>query len=326
MLRDRYHRLHNYLRISLTDKCNFKCSYCMPVSQHSCLQQRQLMSADEIEKIAAEFVSLGINKIRLTGGEPLVRNDFGDIAFRLAKLPVERVLTTNGSLLHRHIETLVNARFSSVNVSLDSLNPHAFASITQVNHFHRVWKNILLLLEHRIRVKINVVAINGFIQQEILRFIELTGNLPLHIRFIEFMPFKGNGWNSEKVITASELFRIVCNEYDVVKLKDEPHSTARKYKVIGYEGTFAFITTMSRQFCGECNRIRLTADGKIKNCLFGKEELDLLAALRTGMPLEPVIRQSLLLKHQTMGGQFTHGYRNTEAHKIFNRSMVNIGG
>ncbi len=326
MLTDRHQRFHDYLRISLTDKCNFRCSYCMPVRQQACIQHKQLMTAGEIEKIAGEFVSLGVKKIRLTGGEPLVRNDFDDIVYGLAKLPVELALTTNGSLVHRHIDTLVKARFPSVNVSLDSLIPDVFYAITKADCFHRIWQNIMRLLENNIRVKINAVAIDGIIQNEIYSFIELTRHLPLHVRFIEFMPFSGNAWHSRKVVTARDLLNKVAQEYDIIKLKDEPHATAKKFKVIGYEGTFAFITTMSHQFCGECNRIRLTADGKIKNCLFGKDELDLLTALRNGQPLEPVIRQSLYLKHQALGGQLSVSYHHTEAEKITNRSMVSIGG
>jgi len=326
MLTDNLGRIHNYLRISVTDNCNFRCSFCMPEDCHSFLKHGQLMTAAEIEELATIFVNRGVTKIRLTGGEPLVRKDFDDILKRLSALNVELLITTNGSLIHKHIEALKNANVTSVNVSLDSLRPSAFEQITKRNVFGQVWSNIMLLLENNFRVKINVVAMRGCIENELFDFIELTRNNPLHVRFIEFMPFSGNSWSKNKVITADDMLSAVQGNYDIVKLKDEPHATARKYKAIGHEGTFAFITTMSKQFCGECNRLRLTAEGKIKNCLFGKDELDLLRALRNSEDVEALIFQSVQRKHAAMGGQFEKGYQQTEPTQLVNRSMVSIGG
>lgn len=326
MLRDHFNRIHNYLRISLTDSCNFRCVYCMPDSCYALLPQHKLMTAVEIESIAAEFIELGVSKIRLTGGEPLVRKDFADIVHRLSKLKIELLLTTNGVLIHKYIDALLSAGISTVNVSLDSLQPETFSQITQRNQFQQVWNNILLLLKNNVRVKINVVAVKGIIEKEIFDFINLSKELPLHIRFIEFMPFAGNNWDSSQVVTATQMLGLIQQKFDMVKLKDEPHATAKKYKVIGYEGTIAFITTMSNQFCGECNRLRLTAEGKIKNCLFGKEELDLLATLRKGEPITPLILQSIENKHAALGGQFSKDFEKINANEIFNRSMMAIGG
>jgi len=307
MLIDRFGRIHNYLRISLTDSCNFRCSYCMPNGKLSCLPNERLMQVDEIEEIAKIFVGLGVKKIRLTGGEPLVRNGVEDIIRRLSVLPVELTLTTNGA-------------------RLDSLNPEIFSSITQRDTFRQVWENILLLVENDIRVKLNTVAIAGIIEKELYDFIELTRELPLHVRFIEFMPFSANHWQNSKVITARQMLDMAASRYDMVKLKDEPHATAKKYKVIGHEGTIAFITTMSEHFCRECNRIRLTADGKLKNCIFGKDEIDILGAYRKGESVETLIRKSVAGKREVMGGQFVNGYRKTDPQKIENRSMIQIGG
>jgi len=284
------------------------------------------MSAAEIETIASVFVGMGVRKIRLTGGEPLVRNDFNDILFRLAKFNTELLLTTNGSLIHRHLQALKDAGITSVNVSLDSLRPAVFEKITRRDRFPRVWDNIMLLLENGFHVKINTVAVKGVIENELFDFIRLTQRLPLHVRFIEFMPFAGNRWESRKVVKAEQMLDWVKTEFDIVKLKDEPHATAKKYKVIGHEGTFAFITTMSKQFCGSCNRLRVTADGKMKNCLFGKTELDLLGALRRGEELAPLILHSVQRKHAAMGGQFESGFEHTDAATLVNRSMVSIGG
>jgi cyclic pyranopterin phosphate synthase len=290
------------------------------------MPEEKLMHPYEIEEIAKIFVNLGVNKIRLTGGEPLVRPGVEEIIERLATLPVELTLTTNGARLRKFIGLFKNAGITSVNVSIDSLKPEVFAHITRRDAFRQVWENILLLLENDIRVKINTVAISGVIEKELFDFIALTREHPLHVRFIEFMPFSGNHWKNNKVITAQQLLERVNQKHDLVKLKDEPHATAKKYKVIGYRGTIAFITTMSDHFCGECNRMRLTADGKMKNCIFGKDEIDILEAYRTGASIETLIRDSIHKKDEIMGGQFVNGYRKIKPEKVKNRSMIQIGG
>jgi len=326
MLVDTHKRLHNYLRISLTDSCNFRCLYCMPEESIQCLPNKHLMQVDEIEQIAKIFVSQGVEKIRLTGGEPMVRKEFPEILQRLSKLPVELSLTTNAVLVHKFIDNLKAAGVRSLNVSLDTLNPKTFKKVTQRDQFQRVWDNIMLLLNEGFRVKVNAVAMEGVIENEILDFVAITKHLPLHVRMIEFMPFEGNHWSSNKVVTADQMLKWVEEEYDIVKLKDEPHATAKKYKAIGHEGTFAFITTMTQHFCGDCNRMRITADGKMKNCLFGKDEMDLLGALRKGEDILPLINLSVLRKHAVMGGQFSKSYTEADASQLQNRSMINIGG
>lgn len=326
MLKDKFSRVHDYLRISLTDSCNFRCQYCMPDENIASLPNRHLMQLDEIEAIAKVFVGLGVNKIRLTGGEPMVRKEFSEILKRLSRLPVELTLTTNAVLANKYIQDLKAAGVKSINVSLDTLDAETFRTITKRDQFQQVWDNIRLLLREGFRVKINVVAIAGIIEKEILDFVNLTRELPLHVRLIEFMPFEGNHWKSSKVITANKMLEWIREEYDIVKLKDEPHATAKKYKAIGHEGTFAFITTMSQHFCGDCNRMRLTADGKMKNCLFGKEEMDLLGSFRRGEDIEPLIRTSVLRKHAVMGGQFKDSFEKADTSTLVNRSMIRIGG
>ncbi|GAO30705.1 GTP 3',8-cyclase MoaA [Geofilum rubicundum] len=326
MLKDQFGRIHNYLRISLTDDCNFRCLYCMPNEKISCLPGSQIMQPHEILKLAETFVNLGVNKIRLTGGEPLVRNGFGQILDELAQLPVELTITTNGFLLKRYLPNLLDAGVKSINVSLDALDPKRFAAVTQRNHFQMVWDNIMLLLQNNIRVKINTVAMAGLIEHELFDFIELTRDLPLHVRFIEFMPFNLNDWKSSKVITADHLLQQTQSRYKIVKLKDEPHATAKKYKIPDHKGTIAFITTMSDHFCEECNRIRLTADGKLKNCIFSSEETDLLTALRKGQAIEPLIHKGLYSKHRALGGQFDQNYKLLNPEALKNRSMISIGG
>ncbi|MDF2158319.1 GTP 3',8-cyclase MoaA [Algoriphagus sp. CAU 1675] len=326
MLKDRFGRTHDYLRISLTDHCNFRCTYCMPQEDMQWMPHSRLMNAEELVRLAEIFVGQGIKKIRLTGGEPLVRKDFSKILESLSKLPVELTLTTNGVLIHHYIQDLKQAGVRSVNVSLDTLNPEKFRKLTRRDQFEQVWENIQLLIDEGFRVKINAVALHGLIEDELTGFIKLTENLPIHVRFIEFMPFQGNHWESKKVITAAEMLSLASKEFEFEKLYDEPHATAKKYKVSGYEGTFAFITTMSEHFCGDCNRLRLTADGKIKNCLFGSQELDLLGLLRKGEDVIPTIQQSVASKHAALGGQFSADYQKADPEKIQNRSMIKIGG
>lgn len=326
MLTDRFQRVHDYLRISLTDSCNFRCSYCMPEEEISCLPQQQLMQPDEIEAIAKVFIGLGVKKIRLTGGEPLVRKGARDIIQRLSMYLVELTLTTNGVLVDQFISTFKEAGITSLNVSLDTLDPNKFFQLTRRDVFAKVWANLLLLVAEEFHVKLNVVVMKGVNDGEVNDFISLTQHLPLHVRFIEFMPFDGNQWKNDQVYSAKQMLEKAEERFSFIKLKDEKHATAKKYKLLQSEGTFAFITTMSTPFCSDCNRLRLTADGKMKNCLFGQEEVDLLGALRQGNSLLPLIDQSMKAKFEKMGGQFEKSYLETDGASIQNRSMIKIGG
>ncbi|MBK6362454.1 MAG: GTP 3',8-cyclase MoaA [Saprospiraceae bacterium] len=326
MLFDKFNRIHDYLRISLTDNCNFRCTYCMPEEKIQCLPNHKLMSSGEIIEIADVFVKLGINKIRLTGGEPLLRKDFGEIFEGLSSLPVKMTITTNAFWLNRYIDLFKKTGLKSLNISIDSLDREKFFSITKRDHFETVWSNILLMIEHGFDVKLNIVLMKNVNDDEINNFILLTKDLPVHVRFIEFMPFDKNKWDRNKVISFTDVFDNIYRDFDIIKLHDEKHDTSKKFKVTGHQGTFAFITTMSQPFCVDCNRLRLTADGKIKNCLFGKDELDLLLAFREGQDIKNIITESVASKHFKMGGQFESGYLETSADDVINRSMIKIGG
>ncbi len=326
MLTDKYNRIHNYLRISLTDNCNLRCFYCMPEENYTFAPSSKLMQADEIEAIAGTFVKLGVNKIRLTGGEPLVRKDADKIIRSLAKFPVALTLTTNGTRLHECIHVLQESNITSVNISLDTLDPEKFNLITRRNNFERVWQNIHLLVDLGIHVKVNVVAMKGLNDNEINDFIKWTKDTPVHVRFIEFMPFSGNKWSSNKVLTWQQILQIIEQEYSFIPLKGEVNDTAKKYIVPGHAGTFAVISTMTSPFCSTCNRMRLTADGKMKNCLFSKGETDLLTALRNGEDIESLIRASITSKAKELGGQFVSNFEELQSDEIQNRSMIAIGG
>ncbi len=326
MILDSFGRNHNYLRISLTDNCNLRCFYCMPEEEYEFTPVSRLMQADEIEAISKIFVAQGVNKIRLTGGEPLVRKDAGKIILALSKLPVKLTLTTNGTRIHEFIELLKEANIQTLNISLDTLQSDRFMLLTRRDQFKLVYDNIQLLIRNGFQVKVNVVVMKGMNDGEINDFIEWTKDTPIQIRFIEFMPFSGNRWTSNKVFTWQEILDLVQTKYPIVRLDDEIHDTAKKYTVPGHAGSFAVISTMTSPFCSGCNRMRLTADGKMKNCLFSKEETDLLTAFRKGEDILPLIQKSIASKAKELGGQFTADFEQVHAEEIQNRSMITIGG
>lgn len=325
MLTDKFNRIHDYLRISITDNCNFRCTYCMPDENISFLKQQFLMSSDEIFAISKTFVDLGVNKIRLTGGEPLLRKDFGEIILKLSLLPIKIGITTNGLLIHKFLNEIVKTNISSINISLDSLNSEKFKFITQRNHFDKVWENIMLCLSKNIHVKLNVVIIKGTNDNELLDFVKLTKNLPIHIRFIEFMPFDQNNWSPQKVLSNHKALEIIKEKFSLFKLNDKRNDTDKKFGIFGHSGSISFISTLSDSFCSNCNRLRITADGKMKNCLFGKDELDIISAFRKGENIIPIIQKSISLKHEKLGGQFDD-YNIIEPNVLKNRSMIKIGG
>ncbi len=326
MILDSFGRNHNYLRISLTDNCNLRCFYCMPEEDYEFTPVSRLMQLDEIEAIAKIFVAEGVNKIRLTGGEPLVRKDADKIILSLSKLPVTLTLTSNGTRLHDYAEVLKEANVRSLNISLDTLHSDKFLLLTRRDQFKKVYDNIHLMIGEGFHVKVNVVMMKGMNDMEINDFIEWTKDTPVHVRFIEFMPFSGNRWTSNKVFTWQQILEVVESKYPVVRLNDEINDTSKKYTVSGHAGTFAVISTMTSPFCSGCNRMRLTADGKMKNCLFSKEETDLLTAFRRGENILPLIQQSIGSKAKELGGQFTADFEHVHAEEIHNRSMITIGG
>ena len=326
MIVDSHHRIHNYLRISLTDACNFRCFYCMPNEEVEVTPHSKLMSKNEIISLAKTFVKLGVNKIRLTGGEPLIRKDVAEIIEALSLLKIALTMTTNGALIHKYIDVLKKANIQSINVSLDTLNADTFLLLTKRNQFDQVKSNIELLLQHNFSVKVNVVAMKGINDHEINSFVSWTKNHPIHIRFIEFMPFTANQWHHEKVISYKEILSSISEEFDYIKLIDGKNDTTKKYKVVGHQGTFAIISTMTAPFCSSCNRIRLTADGKLKNCLFSKTETDLLVALRNNENIEALIHENFIGKEKELGGQLLSDFTKVDASVLENRSMISIGG
>lgn len=298
----------------------------MPEEDYLFTPAARLMQPAEILSLARIFVAQGVKKIRLTGGEPLVRKDAAEIIRSLSALPVQLTITTNGSRLHEFADLLKSSGIHSLNISLDTLLPEKFQLITRRDQFKTVYDNIQLMIAKGFHVKVNVVVMKGLNDDELNDFVEWTKLTPVHVRFIEFMPFSGNQWTSNKVCTLDEILSTISSSYPITKLDSEVHETAKKFKVPGHAGTFAVISTMSSNFCGDCNRMRLTADGKMKNCLFSKEETDLLTALRNGQDVDSLIQASIYSKARELGGQFTPDFTHLEASEISNRSMISIGG
>lgn len=324
---DKFGRAHDYLRISLIERCNLRCVYCMPEEGVVLRDKHEFMRPEEIVELAKTFVSLGVKKIRLTGGEPLLRKGADLVISELSKLPVELTMTTNAVLIDKYIDLLLESNIRSVNVSLDSLRKDRFKEITRRDQFDRVMANIALLRERGIEVKINVVLMRGTNDDEIIDFLNWGTRRDLDIRFIEFMPFDGNSWSSELKVSEQEILAQVRSRFGSDQLEELPmekNATARKFRLKGSKNTFGIISTVTNPFCDSCNRIRLTADGKIKNCLFSRSETDLLSALRNGKEVIPLILETILGKEKSRGGYSE--FNNATAKEMENRSMVTIGG
>lgn len=328
ILTDRFGRFHNYLRIALTEKCNLRCFYCMPAEGVQLAPRSHLMTADELERIVAFFVERGVEKVRFTGGEPLVRKDAAEIFDRLSQYPIEMGITTNGVMMDRFLEPFKRAGLKSVNISLDSLQRDTFLRITRRDQFDKVQANIRLFLDEGFRVKLNTVVMRGENDQEVEEMVERTKEDPLEVKFIEFMPFEGNRWEWDKGIPSAELLERIRRAFpdEVEKLDDGPNDTASSYRLKGAKGRFGFISTVTEPFCAGCNRLRITADGKLKNCLFSEGESDLLSALRNGEPLEPLVDANVKSKSRMRAGMETFEELADPERNQKNRSMIRIGG
>lgn len=326
---DSFGRVHNYLRISLTERCNLRCTYCMPEEGIPLRDKSHFMTHEEIFAMAKIFTQLGVNKIRLTGGEPLIRKGVDNIIKNLGSLNTELAITTNGILVDKHIESFKQASIQSVNVSLDSLIAEKQKKISRRDYFHRILNNIDLLVNENFKVKVNVVVMKGVNDDELSDFVELTKNKELHIRFIEFMPFNGNRWDWSKGVSFKSMMDRFSDHFganNIVNEQGNTNDTAKCFSVKGYRGTFGIISSVSNPFCSTCNRIRLTADGKIKNCLFSSDETDLLQPFRRGEDIVPLILNSINNKKAQRAGMDTLEDLHTPHLIDQNRSMISIGG
>ena len=333
-LTDKFGRQHSYLRISLSEKCNLRCLYCMPEDGVPVQPQSHLLSNEEIMKLVSQFVNQGVDKVRLTGGEPLLRKDIVDLVGQLNQLGLKQIgMTTNGVTLSKLLPDLVEAGLTHVNVSLDSLDPDKFARLTRrpPSYHARVMQAIedcARYLPHR--TKINCVVLPDNVQ-ELEEFSKLTLEMPIDVRFIEYMPFNDNLWQSDGFVSYQQMQNQIPG---LTRLEDGPNDTTKWWTLQGKDdvddlpmGRIGFITSMSEHFCGTCNRLRLTADGKLKVCLFGKTEISLRDLLRNGASedaLLKLIHYAVQKKHFKLGGH--NDMEDLKAHSTENRPMTLIGG
>jgi len=326
---DTFGRVHDNLRISVTDRCNIRCFYCMPADNVTFMDRRDLLSFEEIERFVRVAVRLGVKKIRLTGGEPLVRRHLHQLVAKIAALPeIKDIgLTTNGLLLADHAQQLYDAGMRRINVSLDSLNSETFKKITRRDGHEKVIEGILAAQRAGFDpVKVNAISIRGLTEDEIVPLGQFARETGVELRFIEFMPLDAdNAWEREKVLFAHEIAEKLSDEIIplVPRKHQNPAAPAREFEFEDGRGRIGFIASISNPFCESCNRFRLTADGKLRNCLFSLEETDVKALIRdasgTDEDIAGAIRQSI---HEKKEGHEINTARFIQP----DRPMYSIGG
>jgi cyclic pyranopterin phosphate synthase len=284
---DTFGRVATNLRISVTDRCNFRCRYCMPEEGMKWVNRKEILTFEEILRLAKLFIALGINKIRLTGGEPTLRKDLTHLIAMLTPLPnlKDLSMTTNGFLLKELSGDFYRTDLRHLNVSLDSLSPKRFATMARRDGYQKVMEGLDELAKYPIRpVKINTVIMKGFNDDEVLPLVELARERDYQVRFIEFMPLDGEGvWSRDKVMTTAEILAVIRSRYKVTpKETRADHVPADTFRFADSKGEIGFISSVSEPFCDSCNRVRITADGHFRNCLFAIEEVDLKTPMRAG--------------------------------------------
>ena len=326
-LRDSWGREIKSLRISVTDKCNFRCRYCMPAEGLEWLERDELLTFEEVARLVRILARMGVDEIRLTGGEPLVRRDLPNLVRMLAATPGVRdlSLTTNGVLLDRFAGPLVDAGLRRVNVSLDSLSHVRFAEITRRDALDRVLAGLEAAEGYpELRpIKVNCVAIRGFTEAEVPALAELARRKPYVVRFIEFMPLDADEvWRGDDVLTGDEIRALIEERWPLEELPAKPSSTARRFRFADGAGEIGFINPVSEPFCSTCDRIRLTADGQLRTCLFSRREWDLKTPLRDGTSDERLVE---LIRFAVAHKELKHKI-NDPGFVRASRSMSQIGG
>ena len=312
------------VRISVTDRCGFRCRYCMPAEGMVWLPREELLTFEEIERVVRVLAEMGVHDVRLTGGEPLVRRELPSLVAMLAAIPElsEIALTTNGYLLERDAGALVAAGVNRFNVSVDSLQRERFAQMTRRDALERVLRGLEALAAYPEAhpIKVNAVAMRGFTEHEVIPFAQFAREHPYEVRFIEFMPLDADhAWSRDDVLSGEEVRAAIHAVFPLEPEPREPSSTARSYRFADGRGRIGFINPVSEPFCGDCNRIRVTADGQLRTCLFSLRETDLRGALRAGADddeLEEIIRGAVWrkeLKHHVGDPGFVQPARSMSA-------------
>lgn len=328
MLIDSYHRPITYLRVSVTDRCNFRCVYCMPPQGVPWQPHTTIITYEEIRRVVEAAARLGVREVRLTGGEPLVRRDLPDLVQMLSKIEgiKDLSLTTNGILLNEMAEPLAKAGLMRVNISLDTLLPEKFVRITRGGSIQQVWDGIAAAEKWGLLpVKINMVVMRGVNEDELLSFASLSRLHPWHIRFIELMPINNQSpWGEDFPLPGETFFPIQEMKEVLTPLNLEPtasaigHGPAQVWQIAGAPGSVGFISALGEAFCQRCNRLRLTADGRLRPCLLSDLEIPLLPALRAGEDILPYLLKAVQLKPE--------GHELELNHFPESRCMRQIGG
>lgn len=329
MLTDNHGRTINYLRLAVTDRCNLRCFYCMPEKGLDWLARKELMTSEEMLRICSLLIGMGVTKIRITGGEPFVRKDIMSFLSELSSMPDLSTLTitTNGVLTAPLVPELKKIGVKTVNLSLDTLDRDRFFAITHRDELPEVMETLNQLLSHEIEVKINAVVMDGKNIEDILSLVELTRSLPVSMRFIEEMPFNGQGSHYDKLVWDHvRILGKIREKYPTIqKLPDPLFSTSYNYRVPGHQGSVGIIAAYSRTFCGTCNRLRITPTGILKTCLYGEGVMNLRDHLRNGLS-DSDIRQRLLQSFQGRAKDGWEAERRRGHAEELHESMARIGG
>ena len=325
VLIDKYGRQLTYLRLSVTDRCNFRCYYCMPEEGINFAARKALLSFEELHTLSTIFCGLGIAKIRITGGEPFVRAGLLPFLKGLSRLNGldEITITTNGTLLNKHIEQLQQLGIRKINLSLDSLSRERFFRITRRDSFEEVMDSIFKLLHAGFEIKLNCVVAAGKNTEDIIPFIELTRQYAIAVRFLEEMPFNGGDHLLTTAWSYNEILGHISRHYlQIEKLQSEPSSTSVNYKIPGYAGQFGIIPSFSRTFCGTCNRLRLSATGELRTCLYGPPAVNLRDLLRSGADEASIITAII----NAVSDREQDGFMAEAANHAIHHSMSVLGG
>lgn len=325
MLVDRFGREHTYLRISVTDRCNLRCVYCMPAEGINVKPKADILTFEEIYRIALVFAEMGINKVRVTGGEPLVRKDLDVLIGKLASIEAIKTIamTTNGVLLKGKSQLLKNAGLKAINISLDTLRPERFCELTRRDNFDEVAAAIDEAVETQFQsLKVNVVVMRNRNDDEIIDFVRRYKDAPVNVRFIEYMPFKDNRWSLEDVFSFQQMKALIEEHFELEPLPASHGDVAKDFAIKGHPGTVSFITSMTDSFCGTCNRLRILADGSVKSCLFSNPEINLRDPLRAGASDRELAEMIKFAVHQKPQAHPPA----EELAGVAARAMVEIGG
>lgn len=327
MLIDNHNRVINYLRLAVTDRCNLRCNYCMPSEGIDFAKKDKLLTTDELSKIGNLMTEMGIDKIRITGGEPFVRKDLMTLLRNLKNNPglKDISITTNATLIGPHIDELKALGIKDVNVSMDAINKATFERITRRDHFDTVHNNLIRLITEGFNVRINFIVLDQQNVEDIIPMLDLQKHYPVNVRFLEEMPFNGGSkkFNSIKWDYKAILAHI-RKTYPEIELVQSPKtSTSINYKITGHKGNFGLIPSFSRTFCGSCNRLRITALGDVITCLYGPPKINLREAIRSNSP-DKSIKDAI---RNVIGKRAITGFEAQKEHKgVFDNSMTSIGG